>query len=219
MKRSAAERTLFMSVMLSIPGPIVLGVGLFLGRSSTQLADLVRRTAELAAIIVSLVMYKAVQRRDLPMEKRRLEGTANISVGAAMCLSGILMAALALWALPANEGNVILPLVIAVLGLVTNSWLWLRYVRHHRTEPSPILLVQAKLYRAKSLVDLCVTGALAAVTIAPQSDIARVLDSGGSVVVSAYLFASGVSAVRAGASRLSRQACEDAEEGPPPTDH
>ena len=55
MKRSGntGQRTLLAAMLLSLPGPLVLGAGLLLGRSSTQLADFIRRTAELGAIIVS----------------------------------------------------------------------------------------------------------------------------------------------------------------------
>ena len=37
MKKNSGERTLLASVLLSSPGPLVLGVALFFGRSSTQL--------------------------------------------------------------------------------------------------------------------------------------------------------------------------------------
>ena len=50
---NTGQRTLLAAMLLSLPGPLVLGAGLLLGRSSTQLADFIRRTAELGAIIVS----------------------------------------------------------------------------------------------------------------------------------------------------------------------
>lgn len=54
----SGERTLLASVVLSSPGPVVVGIGLFLGKSSTQLADFIRRSAELIAIIVSWAIYR-----------------------------------------------------------------------------------------------------------------------------------------------------------------
>ena len=45
-KRSG-YRTLRLSVLLSAPGPLVLGLGLMVGHSSTQISDFTRRTAEL----------------------------------------------------------------------------------------------------------------------------------------------------------------------------
>ena len=58
-KRGRSEsRTLLASVLLSAPGPIVIGLGLLVGRSSTQIADFLRRTAELAAIVCGYVIYR-----------------------------------------------------------------------------------------------------------------------------------------------------------------
>lgn len=50
-----------------------------------------------------------------------------------------------------------------------------------------ILAVQGRLYRAKTLVDACVTTALSAVALFPASAAAAYLDVLGSAVVSLYL--------------------------------
>ena len=199
MKRGNGEKTLLASVLLSSPGPIVVGAGLFLGRSSTQLADFIRRTAELAAILVSWVVFRLIHKGVEPdaARKFRLERTANLCVGAAMCLSGAAMALIALFSGAAEKGNVIPGLVIAVLGVTTNTWFWLRYRMLNREKPDAILAAQARLYRAKSLVDACVTAALAVVTIMPGTPAARIMDLGGSIIVAVYLIASGIISIRA----------------------
>ena len=199
MKRGNGEKTLLASVLLSSPGPIVVGAGLFLGRSSTQLADFIRRTAELAAILVSWVVFRLIHKGVEPdaARKFRLERTANLCVGAAMCLSGAAMALIALFSGAAEKGNVIPGLVIAVLGVTTNTWVWLRYRMLNREKPDAILAAQARLYRAKSLVDACVTAALAVVTIMPGTPAARIMDLGGSIIVAVYLIASGIISIRA----------------------
>jgi len=197
-KRASGERTLLASVVLSSPGPIVVGAGLFVGRSSTQLADFIRRTAELAAIIVSWVVFRIVHRGDEldAAHRRRLEGIANAGVGVAMCLSGAAMLFVALLSPNTDKGNVIPGLVIAVLGVTTNSWFWWRYSRLNRERPDAILAVQSRLYRAKSLVDGCVTLALGFVAVAPASPAARYVDLAGSAVVSLYLVINGLITIR-----------------------
>lgn len=199
MKRGNGEKTLLASVLLSSPGPIVVGAGLFLGRSSTQLADFIRRTAELAAILVSWVVFRLIHKGvELDAARKfRLERTANLCVGAAMCLSGAAMALIALFSDAAEKGNVIPGLVIAVLGVTTNTWFWLRYRMLNREKPDVILAAQARLYRAKSLVDACVTAALAVVAIMPGTPAARIMDLGGSIIVAVYLIASGIITIRA----------------------
>ena len=57
-KAKSGSGTLLLSVLMSAPGPLVVGLGLLAGRSSTQIADFVRRSAELLAIIVSFVVFR-----------------------------------------------------------------------------------------------------------------------------------------------------------------
>ncbi len=194
MKSISGERTLLASVVMSSPGPIVVGAGLLIGRSSTQLADLIRRTAELIAIIVSWLMFRIINKdgAEDAIRKAKLERIANLCVGFAMCLSGAAMVLIAFISDNTDKGNVIPGLVIAILGVITNTWFWLRYRKLDRAKPNAILAVQSKLYRAKSLVDTCVTIALATVTISPASVAAYYMDLAGSVVVAVYLIVNGV---------------------------
>jgi len=99
--------------------------------------------------------------------------------------------------LPGNEdkGNVIPGLSIAVLGVIANTIFWRKYTRLNKAEPNAILAVQARLYRAKSLVDACVTAALLSVALAPASQISGWLDFFGSIVVALYLIWCGIRTV------------------------
>lgn len=192
-KKSGA-RTLLWSVLLSSPGPLVVGLGLLSGRSSTQLADFVRRSAELLAIIMSFVIYKLTTKDDVCNEekKQKLEQGSNIFVGAMMCVGGIFMIILALISDNADKGNVIPGLAIAVMGVIANSIFWRRYTHLNKIEPNAILMVQSRLYRAKTMVDGCVTIALLSVVIAPATQISYWLDFVGSLIVAVYLIWCGV---------------------------
>lgn len=198
MKQNAGERTLLTSLILSAPGPIVVGIGLFLGRSSTQYADFVRRTAELAAIVVSFFVYRALHngKETEALREKKLEDMANAFVGGAMCLSGAAMAFLALFSAQAQKGNVIPGLIIALLGVTANTWFSLRYKKLSSDGKSTILTAQSRLYRAKALVDGCVTLALSAVAVAPLSRVAQGMDLFGSLMVAAYLLLSGMTILR-----------------------
>ena len=195
--RKSGSRTLLWSVLMSAPGPLVVGLGLLAGRSSTQIADFVRRSSELMAIIMSFAVYKMTARDEGCNEERRvrLERMSNAFVGAMMCIGGGFMVALAFMAETADKGNVIPGLVIAVLGVIANTIFWQKYTRLNRAEPNAILAVQARLYRAKSLVDSCVTVALASVAIAPGSQISAWLDFIGSLIVAVYLIWCGLKTI------------------------
>ena len=102
---------------------------------------------------------------------------------------------LALTAENGEKGNVIPGLVIALLGVVANTLFWIKYRSLNKAEPNAILAVQVRLYRAKSLVDGCVSAALLSVVLWPASVISFYLDLIGSVVVATYLIWCGVQTV------------------------
>lgn len=192
--KKSGTKTLLWSVLMSSPGPLVVGLGLLSGRSSTQIADFVRRSAELLAIIMSFVVYKMTTKDDVCDEakKQKLERRSNVFVGAMMCIGGAFMVFLALMSDNADKGNVIPGLTIAVLGVIANSIFWRKYTKLNKAEPNAILKVQARLYRAKTMVDSCVTIALLSVVIAPASTVSYWLDFIGSLIVAVYLIWCGV---------------------------
>jgi len=196
--KKSGGKTLLWSVIMSAPGPLVVGLGLMAGRSSTQLADFVRRSSELLAIIMAYVTYRLTTRdgqTDL-VKKVRLERISNLFVGAMMCLGGSIMLVLAFVSENTDKGNVIPGLSIAILGVIANTIFWRRYAKLNRAEPNAILAVQARLYRAKSLVDCCVTISLLSVALAPETMLSYWLDTIGSVIVAAYLVFCGVQTIR-----------------------
>ena len=73
------------------------------------------------------------------------------------------------------------------MGVIANTIFWRRYTKLNKLEPNAIIAVQARLYRAKSLVDMCVTAALLSVALLPGSQLSMLLDMVGSVIVAAYL--------------------------------
>ena len=203
--QKSGSRTLLWSVIMSSPGPLVVGLGLLAGRSSTQIADFVRRSAELLAIIASFVVYRITTKNGICDEHRKakLERISNAFVGAMMCIGGSLMLVLALVAEESEKGNVIPGLAIAVMGVIANTIFWRKYTRLHKAEPNAILLVQSRLYRAKSLVDGCVSAALLSVLLLPDAAVSHWLDLGGSVVVAVYLIRCGVQTVAEGLRKTS----------------
>ena len=192
--KKSGSRTLLWSVIMSSPGPLVVGLGLMAGKSSTQIADFVRRSAELLAIIMSFVIYKITTKGGTCHEekKAKLERISNTFVGTMMCIGGSFMILLALMSETTDKGNVIPGLAIAVMGVIANTIFWRRYARLNKAEPNAILAVQARLYRAKSLVDSCVTIALLSVAIAPDSMVSVWLDYIGSIIVAVYLIWCGI---------------------------
>ena len=196
-QKKSGTKTLLWSVIMSAPGPMIIGLGLLVGRSSTQIADFVRRSSELLAIIMAYIVYKITTKDGVcdTTRKNKLERFSNLFVGAMMCLGGSLMLLLAFVSENEDKGNVIPGLVIALLGVIANTIFWRKYTRLNKQEPNAILAVQARLYRAKSLVDFCVTIALLSVVLLPGSAASYYMDLIGSVIVALYLIWCGIQTI------------------------
>ncbi|MBO5223713.1 MAG: cation transporter [Clostridia bacterium] len=193
MKKNSGKSTLLWSVIMSSPGPLVVGIGLLVGKSSTQLADFIRRSIELLAIILSFIIYCITNKENVTDEekKQKLEKISNIFVGSSMILSGIIMLILAITSQSSEKGNVIPGLAIAVLGVVANSIFWIRYKVLGDKTDNNILKTQSKLYRAKTFVDVSVTVALTVVLISSNPTVSYYFDLVGTIAVSIYLAYSG----------------------------
>lgn len=193
---SSRAKTLLTSLLLSAPGPLVTGIAVITSQSTTQLADFLRRSMELVAILISWWVFRQLNRNAVvdAAYQARMERTAGLSVAGAMAFSGAVLLIIALSRLSAYElgGNVTLGLTIAFLGLITNGFFWRRYARFSREQYSAVIASQQQLYRAKTFVDICVVAALAAVAIAPAALATRYIDVLGSIIVAVYLLWSGM---------------------------
>lgn len=193
-KGKQGEGTLLTSVLLSAPGPLILLGALFYGRSSTQMADFIRRSLELLALLVSYLVFRFMGRKQLQeAEKEKLQKIADLFVGGSMCLSGPVILFLAFSAFGEEKGNVVPGLVIALLGVLANGIFAVRYSVLLKTEAHGIFSIQKKLYRAKFLVDLAISISLVLVLLLPGSEVTDWIDFFGSLLVSLYLLYSGIS--------------------------
>ncbi len=197
---ASREKTLLVALLLSMWGPLATGIAVIMSASTTQLADFIRRSAELVALFVSWWVFRHLARNKelAPARKVRMEKISYLFVSAALGISAIVMLALALSRIGTFEpgGNVYPGLVIAVLGLFTNTWFWRRYARLNAEQYSSIIDASKQLYRAKTFVDLCVIVALASVAIIPAHPATRYIDLLGSVILAAYLLWSSAKTAR-----------------------
>lgn len=195
--KNSGKKTLLWSIITSAPGPLVVGIGLIVGKSSTQLADFIRRAIELLAIILSFVTYSITIKDNVADEdkKAKLEMGTGIFISLAMITSGVIMLILALTSKDDEKGNVIFGLIIAVLGVIANCYFWLRYKKLGVSSGNAVLLSQSKLYRAKTFVDFSVTLSLSAVLLSTSAPLRYYFDLIGTIAVSAYLILTGITSL------------------------
>lgn len=192
---SKGEKTMLTAIILSAPGPLATGIPAILSRSATQIADFIRRTTELIAIIISWQVYKKIHQRDEDFDyKEKLVRISKMAVTIAMVLTGITMFSIGIARFFTNDvsGKVALGLFTAIIATVFNTFFSLKYKALARDFNNPIIKGQYKLYKAKAYVDVVVVIALATVFIAPKSELARYVDAIGCIAVAIYLLYNGI---------------------------
>ena len=194
------ERTLAWAVALSAWGPLATGIAVALATSSTQVADLVRRSAELTAMTLAWATARRLRRNPnvAPALAARWARSTAIAVAVALATSGAATAVgLVLGARWTPSGDVRLGLAIATLGMLVNGAFWLRYRSLARARIDPIVDGQRRLYVAKVVVDAAVVAALATLRWASAGIWTTIVDRAGAAAVAAYLLASAWRAWRA----------------------
>jgi hypothetical protein len=196
-EKKSGAKVLLVSVIASTPGPLMAGIGLLFGRSSTQVAHFIRKCTHLVGLIVSYFVYRTVEHdEECCVEKRdALERMSNIVVGLMTCLGGIIMLSLTILSNDISKGNVVPGLILSVVGAIMNVLLWCKYHQLSVEEDSSILDVQARLYKTKSLVDICISVTLLTIVIFPTAAFSHCVDLGGSIIMSIYLINRGVKTI------------------------
>ena len=195
-RTSKSERTLLIALLLSAPGPLIISYAALTSHSATQLADFLRRTSELVATFISWLIFHQLRKKiDADIDyTTRLERLTNLTVAGAMSCSGIALLVVGVVRIFDYQvgSKVILGVIIAGLGLLTNVWFWQKYRRMNKAQPDSIIMAQQRLYRGKASVDICVVSALTAVAIAPAHPVTQYIDALGSIAVAGYLLHNGI---------------------------
>jgi len=191
----ARLRTLTFSVVFSALGPLVLIGAVLMNTSTTQIADFLRRTAELSVLALALWTYKRLKKRTAGKERTaRLEKNMYLASGGVLILGALFLVvvlAIDLVNPTVPEGNVIIGLSVASLGILFNGYFFIRYTLFHRSRPSAVMHTQGKIYQAKTFVDVNVVIALAAVLVFPGRMASFYVDVVGTGVIIVYMLIRG----------------------------
>ena len=193
MKRSG-RKTLIMSIIMSSPGPLVVGLSLIGGNSTTQLADFLRRTIEFLAIVLAFIVFCLTSTEDsIDHEKKaRLEKYANLFVSFSMVISGLIMFGLGIFSQNEDKGNLIPSLAIALLGLTSNGIFWIKYHKMAKATGDELFKTQRSLYGGKIFVDTSIFASLTVVLFSNNPTLSYYFDLAGTICVASYLVTSGM---------------------------
>ena len=125
----------------------------------------------------------------------KMETVTSIITGGVMFISLALVFCVAIYriAVPAelvHEGA-LLGVVLMIIGVCTNSWLWRKNYRLYVKEPSPIMDSQWRLFRTKAFSDFSVLASLIASLALSQFAWSLYIDPVASFIIAGFLFFSG----------------------------
>jgi divalent metal cation (Fe/Co/Zn/Cd) transporter len=125
----------------------------------------------------------------------KLETITSVVTGGVMFVSLAIVFIIALYrvAVPAElvHDGVYLGIVLMVMGVSMNSWLWMKNYRFNQREPSPIMDSQWRLFRAKAFADFSVLAALIASMELSAYSWSLYIDPLASFVIAGFLLFSG----------------------------
>ena len=163
------QRTVLISLIIDFIMWIPDIVAAVLSGSIVLFADAVKCGNEIIATFFAYITIRKMAKGgagayDYGMGK--LETMTSVITGGVMFISLVIVFVVALYHIivPAelvHEG-VYLGIVLMIIGVSMNSWLWLRNYRFNQKDPSPIMDSQWRLFRAKAFSDFTVLVSLIA---------------------------------------------------------
>ena len=187
--KSGRKKLLFALFIIS-PALVPLAVSVIFGTSSTETADLVRRSCDVLSVLLAYVAFEITARIDPKNEitRKRIEAFVKYFTGATMCVSGIIMIDISIVGFGGEKGRVIVSFVLALIAALTNAILYFNY----RSMKNSILAVQAKTHFAKMFFNVLVSVILLVWLVVPSATVKSYVDLIGSLFISGYMLLCGV---------------------------
>jgi cation diffusion facilitator family transporter len=195
---AAKQRTVLISLIVDFILWIPDIAAALLSGSVVLLADAVKCANEILATFFAYLTIRKMARGgtgtyDYGMGK--FETLTSIITGGVMFISLALVLFSALSRILEPEAlvhdGVLLGIFLMVIGVIMNTWLWMRNYRLWKKEPSPIMDSQWRLFRTKALSDFSVLASLVAGLAFAQSPWAVYIDPCASFIIVGFLLTSG----------------------------
>ncbi|MFA4876814.1 MAG: cation diffusion facilitator family transporter [Methanoregula sp.] len=195
---SAKQRTILISLIVDFVLWIPDIIAAILSGSIVLFADVVKCANEILATFFAYLTIRKMAKGgagvyDYGMGK--FETVTSITTGGVMFISLALVFFVALYriAIPeeiVHEGAYI-GIVMMLIGVTMNSWLWRKNYRLYQKEPSPIIDSQWRLFRTKAFSDFIVLISLVATLLLSHYGWSLYIDPLASFAIAGFLLFSG----------------------------
>ncbi len=166
-----------------------------LGQSATLLAGFFKTTSETIATLLAWLSLRKLTTGKTDVYNYgygKLENLSSLAVAGAMMLSFGLVISIAFGRFlhPTRVGQVWLGLLISAVACFANVYFWQSNYRLARKEPSPLMESQWRLYRIKSISNLCTITSLGLSVLLRDQPWAIYIDPIGSLILCGFLLTS-----------------------------
>jgi len=192
------QRTVLVSLVIDFVLWIPDIIAAVLSGSIVLFADAVKCANEIIATFFAYLVIRRMAKGGAGMYDYgmgKLETITSVVTGGVMFLSLVIVFLVALYRVAFPEelvhDGVYLGIVLMVIGVSMNSWLWMKNYRFNQREPSPIMDSQWRLFRAKAFADFSVLVALIASMELSAYSWSLYIDPLASFVIAGFLLFSG----------------------------
>ncbi len=198
-KQKTVLTSLVVDFVLWIPD-IVAAV---LSGSIVMFADVVKCGNEICATFFSYLTIRKMAKGDIgtyDYGMGKLETITSILTGGLMFVSLLLVFGVAIYRIKFPESIVhegaYLGIIMMIIGVCTNTWLWRKNYRINKMDPSPIMDSQWRLFRAKAFSDFAVLSSLVLSIALYQYVWSYYIDPFASFIIAGFLLFSGLHVIQ-----------------------
>jgi cation diffusion facilitator family transporter len=189
------ERSIFTGMLFGLLSLIPDLIAVIMANSVMLLSDLLKSGSETVASFLSWLTIRKLRRGksfDYNYGQGKLENISSLAVAGAMALSWVIVtwSAVERFRRPSQIGSIGFALFVTGGAGLINVWLWRRNRALAHKDPSPIIASQLRLYRTKTIANVCVVTSLILSAVFRGRFWAPYLDPAGAIIISGFLLLS-----------------------------
>lgn len=189
------ERSILTSFLLGVVVLIPDIIAVILANSVMLLSDLLKSGSETVATFLSWLAVRKVRQGktfDYNYGQGKLENISSLAVAGAMLLSWMIVTygAIERFRHPSKIGSIAFALFVTGGSALVNFRIWRNNLKLSRIEASPIIESQWRLYRAKTVANICVVTSLILSAMFREYQWSAYIDPLGALLISGFLLQS-----------------------------
>lgn len=189
------ERSILTSFLLGVVVLIPDIIAVILANSVMLLSDLLKSGSETVATFLSWLAVRKVRQGktfDYNYGQGKLENISSLAVAGAMLLSWIIVTygAIERFRHPSKIGSIAFALFVTGGSALVNFRIWRNNLKLSQIEASPIIESQWRLYRAKTVANICVVTSLILSAMFREYQWSAYIDPVGALLISGFLLQS-----------------------------